>query len=351
VAATDHRPARETRPLRLDEPEVHPFRTGDGADLRLTRYHAGSKGPVILAPGFGTSTKAYTIDTVATNFPEYLAEHGYDIWLLDYRASPELEASTLLYSVDEIATHDWPAAVAKVREVSGAESVQVNAHCVGSMSFQMSMLSGLEGVRSAICSCLGLFPEGPPLNKLKARTHLGGVLNKIGVARMSTDYHPEQLDDRIFDIAMRAYPTKERCHNPVCRRIEFLYGDVYDHDNLNDQTHWALHEMFGRTNITTLNHVGRMLIKNRVVDKYGNDVYLPHAERLAIPVAYIHGEYNNIFRPEGARRTVEWLSEQNGPEHYKLHMIKDYAHMDCWIGENAMRDVFPIALAELDSHN
>lgn len=342
---------RTRRPLRLPEPEIHPFRTDDGVELRLTRYRAGSKGPVILAPGFGTSIKAYTIDTVETNFPEFLAEHGYDIWLLDYRASPELEASAQLFTVDEIARYDWPAAVAKVREVTDAESVQVNAHCVGSMSFQMSLLLGLDGVRSGICSCLGVFPEGPGLNKLKARTHLGSVLNAVGIARMSTDYHPEQVDDRIMDTLMKLYPTKERCDNPVCRRIEFLYGDVYDHDLINAETHEAMHEMFGRANLTTLNHIGRMLLVNKVVDKHGNDAYLPHVERMQLPLMYLHGEHNNLFRPDGARKTVAWLTEHNGAENYTLHMVEGYAHMDCWIGRDSARDVFPVAVAELDRFN
>jgi cholesterol oxidase len=342
---------RTRRPLRLPEPEIHPFVTADGVELRLTRYRTGPKGPVIVAPGFGTSTKAYTIDTVETNFPEFLAEHGYDIWLLDYRASPELESSKQLFTVDEIATQDWPAAVAKVLEVTDAESVQVNAHCVGSMSFQMSLLSGLEGVRSGICSCLGVFPEGPGLNKLKARTRLGSVLNAVGIARMSTDYHPEQVDDRIMDTLMRLYPTKERCDNPVCRRIEFLYGDVYDHDMLNDETHWAMHEWFGRANLTTLNHIGRMLLVNQVVDKHGHDAYLPNVERMQLPLTYLHGEHNNLFRLNGARKTVAWLTEHNGPDNYRLHVVPDYSHMDCWIGEHAARDVYPTVVAELDRFN
>jgi pimeloyl-ACP methyl ester carboxylesterase len=351
MAATEPRPPRERRALRLGEPEVHPFRTADGVELRLTRYNAGGKGPLIVAPGFGTSIRAYTIDTVETNFPEFLAEHGYDVWLLDYRASPALEASKQSFTVDEIATQDWPAAVATVREEAGSDTVQVMAHCVGSMSFQMSLLNGLEGVRSGICSCVGLFPEGPPLNKLKAFTHLGHALTAIGLHRMSTDFNADQVDDRIFDKVMRLYPTKERCDNPVCRRIEFLYGDVYDHDRLNDETHRAMHEMFGRANLTTLNHVGRMLLTKQVVDKDGDDVYLPHAERMALPLAYIHGEHNNLFRPGDTQKTVEWLSERNGPEHYSRHVIRDYAHMDCWIGENAARDVFPIALEELERFN
>ena len=81
---------RERRPLKMSVPEVHFFKTGDGVELKLTRYQGGSKGPVILAPGFGTSTQAFTTDTVDTNLPEALFAAEYDVWLFDYRASPAL---------------------------------------------------------------------------------------------------------------------------------------------------------------------------------------------------------------------------------------------------------------------
>ena len=107
------------RPLRLgDIEEIFDVPTSDGREIRLTRFPVGTKGPVVLAPGYGTSTLAWTIDTVETNFPEFLAEHGYDIWLLDYRASPMLPAASTDYTIDDIATRDWPAAIDKVREVT-----------------------------------------------------------------------------------------------------------------------------------------------------------------------------------------------------------------------------------------
>jgi cholesterol oxidase len=49
--------------------------------------------------------------------------------------------------------------------------------------------------------------------------------------------------------------------------------------------------------------------------------------------------------------TYAALREANGDELYSRKMIPGYAHMDCWIGENAVRDVFPIALDELERFN
>ena len=122
-------------------------------------------------------------DTVDTNLPEYLYANGYDVWLFDYRASPDLPSASTLFSLDDIAQKDYPAAIAKVREISGAPTVQMMVHCVGSMTFLMSMMSGLEGVRQAVCSQLGLFPVTSTMNQVKAGMHAAGFLLALGRRR------------------------------------------------------------------------------------------------------------------------------------------------------------------------
>ena len=344
-------PPRKRRPLRLPPPEIHPFTTGDGVALRLTRFKGGSKGPVILAPGFGTSGLAYTIDTPDTNLPEFLVAHGYDVWVLDYRASPELPASDTQFTVDDIATQDWPAAVAMVRQVSGAPSVQVMGHCVGSLSFLMAMLAGMTGVRSAVCSALTLFPVAPALTDVKAAMRLASLLDAVGDHLWQTDAYPHKLIEEALDQFMRLYPTHEGCTSAVCRRILFLYGEVFHHANLNDPTHQAIHEMFGRANLRTLKHLTRMIQKGYVVDAHGNDTYLPNVSRLALPISFIHGDINRMFLPKGSERTYEFLGEKNGPQWYTRTVIPNYAHMDCFIGRDSARDVYPVVLQELDKMN
>lgn len=345
-------PPRKRRPLRLGAPEVHAVETADHVQLRLTRYPGGTKGPVILSPGYGTSSLAFSIDTVETNLPEFLGAHGYDTWLLDYRASPELPSASTQFTVDEIALQDYPAAVATVRELTGAESVQVMAHCVGSLSFLMAMLAGLQGVRSAVCSQLTLHPRAPTLNDIKAGLHLASVLTALGAETLTTEFDADaDWTERLSDTLLRLYPTKERCQSPVCRRILFMYGEVYKHENLNEATHGAIHEMFGTANLTTFKHLSLILRKGHAVDKRGQDVYLPHLDRLKIPIAFVHGAENGLFLPAGSETTYAVLREQNGEELYTRHVIPNYAHMDCFIGENAARDVFPLVVAELDKAN
>lgn len=330
---------------------MYPFTTADGVELRLTRFHAGDRGPVILSPGYGTSSLAFTIDTVDVNFPEFLGERGYDVWVLDYRASPALEASKTLYTLDEIAAYDYPAAVSTVRTQTGASSVQVVAHCVGSMTFLMAGLRGLEGVRSAVCSCLALHPVNVPLNRLRAWLRMPTLLRKLGIERISSAFHPDQPDDRLLGRLMRFYPAIERCGNEECQRIKFMYGDVFAHDKLNDETHESIGEMFGRMSMYTFEHITAMMRKGHVIDARGGDTYLPEIERLRLPITFIHGQRNHLFPPEGTQRTYELLRSANPPELYHRHVFPDYAHMDCFIGKDAAEDVYPTVVAELDALN
>ena len=109
-----------TAAVALPPAEVHSVPTSDGTEVRLTRYKFGTKGPLVLAPGYGNAARAFAIDTVPKNWVQYLGEHGYDVWLLDYRASPDLPSSFTQFTVDDIAMRDWPAAIDTVRRETGA---------------------------------------------------------------------------------------------------------------------------------------------------------------------------------------------------------------------------------------
>jgi len=346
-------PDRPRRPLRCGEPTVHRFLTEDGVELQLTRFQGGAKGPVILSPGFGTSSIAYTIDTTQTNFPEYLFEHGYDVWVFDYRASPLLASAGTQFTLDDIAKHDYPAAVRTVREVTGADDVQIVAHCVGSLTMLMSLGLGLQAVRSAVASQVTLHPRGGTLNELRAGIYAGNLLDALGVDTLTTEFDDDpSWIERLYDRALAIYPAgEEPCERPFCRRVMFMYGEVYDHDKLNEATHDHLEEAFGVANIRTLTHVTKMLRADHAVSWDGDHDYLDDVEGLRVPIDFLHGENNRLFLPEGSLLTYEFLVERNGPELYSRHVIPDYAHMDCFIGQDAARDVYPIITAQLDRHN
>src|SRR5499427_663559 len=344
---------RQRRPLKMSAPDVYFFKTGDGVELRLTRYQGGTKGPVMLAPGFGTSTLAFSIDTVDKNLPEALFAAGYDVWLFDYRASPDLASSRTQFTLDDIAKQDYPAAVAKVREIAPAPSVQVMAHCVGSMTLLMSLLSGLQGVRSAVCSALTFYPISPMANRIRANLDLGKLLTAAHVETLTTDFDSQKLQDRLVDTVLKTFPSPEQCTSAVCRRILGIYGEVYKHAMLNDATHNAIHEMFGVANVSTFNHLAAMVRAEKIVDKNGDDTYLTpeNLKRLTMPITFLHGAENNLFLPEGSLKTLKTLTQANDALLYDRIEFPNYAHMDCYMGRDASKDIFPTIVAALDRHN
>jgi cholesterol oxidase len=342
---------QKRRPLRAPGPRLFPFKTNDGVDLLLTRYQGGAKGPVMLAHGLGVSSRIFSTDTIETNLLEYLIAHGYDVWLLDFRSSTALPASGTQYTADQVALYDYPAAVAKVREETGAASVQVVAHCYGATTFTMAMLAGLKGVRSAVISQISTHMVTPTLVHVKAGLHTPGVLDALGVESLTADAtSKEGFFSRLYDRALTLYPVDadERCNSAVCHRISFMYAPLYEHAQLNYATHERLYELFGAATMHAFEGLAMMIRKGHVVDAKGEDVYLPHLDRMAIPISFIHGAENRCFLPESTEKTVEALSAKNGAALYSRHVIPAYGHIDCIFGKNASNDVYPYIVKHLD---
>lgn len=347
-------PPRKRRPLRVGAPVVYPFLAKDGVPLRLTRYQGGTKGPVILSHGLGVSSLIFSLDTVETNMLEYLYANGYDVWLLDYRASIALpEQAVLQSSGDDVALNDYPAAVEQVCAITGAPDVQMVVHCWGSTTFFMAMLAGLKGVRSAVASQIATHVRTPIATRIKTGLHLPTFLQDIGVKTLTAFASTtENLVEKVYDGALRLYPTaaSERCQNLTCHRITFMYAPLYNHSQLNELTHETLYETFGLANMKAFQHLALLTNKGHLLDFEGKDVYLPHLDRLAVPITFIHGADNECFVPESTKITYDLLCEKNGASLYDRHVIPGYGHIDCIFGKNAAADIYPLILNALDQH-
>ncbi|HEX6024969.1 MAG TPA: alpha/beta fold hydrolase [Solirubrobacter sp.] len=332
-------------------PEVHAVPTSDGTEVRLTRYRYGGKGPLILAPGYGNAARAFTVDTVAKNWVGYLGEHGWDVWLFDYRASPDLPSAVTQFTVDDIALRDWPAAVDTVRRESGADSVQALGHCIGGLTLFMALGGGMEGVRSATFSALAGHPVPTPGNRLRAWVRVPTIMKALGIKTFTSDYDPRSWNGRIVEALMRIAPFKHVYDSPVARRIYFMYGDVYRFENIDAETmETAVPSFFGASNMTFFEHMGVMVRAGRALDARGRDRYLSNLDAFRMPIEFVTGEHNRMFMPESVRRTHEMLRRAHGPGDYSQHVFHDYGHLDLWLGEHAERDVWPTVLAGLERH-
>src|SRR5712692_9186367 len=68
------------------------FKALDGSTLWLHHTSGGTRGPVVMTPGTAMTALTYCVDSVPQNIVEFLVDQGFDIWLLDWRTSPLLEA-------------------------------------------------------------------------------------------------------------------------------------------------------------------------------------------------------------------------------------------------------------------
>ena len=345
------------RNLRLPPAEQHIVPTGDGVNIGLTRYRGGMRGPIVLAPGFSVRASSFATPTVDENLAESLVAQGYDVWLFDYRASADSGNDTEHppeFCIDDIARYDWPAAIAKIRSVTGADSVQALAHCVGSMSLLMGIGAGwVSGVRSLISSQLTLHPVTDWLNYMKADLGIAGMLGEISLLDGHIDF-VSQGSEEDYEIDAIAYqipmPEGQECKSPTVRRVFGVFGPSWDIRQLGRDTYLALGSMFSRVSLSPFKQLQDVMRNGFAVNADGDAVYTNEeaARRLALPITFLSGATNQIFYPESGQRTRVWLSEHNGTDLYRQHIVPDYGHMDLFIGRNAHRDVTPWILEELE---
>ncbi|MCB1027617.1 MAG: hypothetical protein KDB24_07635, partial [Microthrixaceae bacterium] len=366
VAASElraaRRPLERRRPLKLPPTTSHWLsRDGTWVDgdempadpvVGLRRYRGGTAGPVLLAPGFGMSSDHYLLDAEGPNLTEWLVDAGYDVWLFDYRSSIMFPGAGRPATLDDIARQDWPAAVDRVRGLTGAEEVAVVAHCVGSATVLMALLAGMEGVASVVCSQMAAHFDVPSFTRLRARLRPGPKLERLGFTSVFPD-RGTGLSAQLADLAARPTPLAhgERCDSPVCRWVFFFYGPTHHHANLDRYTHDRIAELFGEGSLRGMDHVGSMFTSGRLVDADGGDSYLPHVEQLDLPILFLAGTRNRLVLPSSSQRSLAWLRSHHGPDLHHRRELPGYAHLDGLLGRRSHRDVFPHIADFLGDHH
>jgi cholesterol oxidase len=352
---------RLKRALRAPAPQTFFFDTPDGTTLRLTRYVDPARKttrPVLLIHGSGVSSRIFSTDLIATNMVEYLCAASFDVWLVDLRVSIEMPSVLVPTNVDKVAREDIPAAVAKIRELTGAPQIQVVGHCLGGLALSMSLLSGLEGVRSAVISQVSTHPVPGTLQKIKAGLHIPGIMQHLKVRDLTAYTQDDSWPDNLLDEALRLFPVDhdEGCGNPICHRATFLYGLLYEHEKLNETLHANLQELLGVHDVEVFKHLATMVRAGKVVDAGGKDVYLAGTDGMKglagmrLPIGFIHGDRNETYLPESTELTFDMLVKHFPEQPYERHLIPGYGHIDCIFGKNASVDVYPVIARYLDAH-
>jgi len=334
---------------------VVPFEASDGFGLNLVHVRgqrSPTRGPVILVHGAGVRANIFRAP-VRKTLVDMLVEEGWDVWLENWRASIDFKPN--LWTLDEAALHDHPAAVQRVIKETGAQNVQAVVHCQGSTSFMMAVAAGLvPQVRTVVSNAVSLHTLLPMYSRVKMRA-------LIAVAGAYYPYLNPQWGMKADTwraklVSLYVGLTHHECNNPVCKQASFTYGvgfpTLWRHENLDDTTHeWLKHE-FAHVPRTFFRQMNMSVANGSLVPVSGDQrlpaSFVDSAPKTNARVAFFAGELNRCFLPEGQRRTYKFFNKWQ-PGRHALHVIPKYAHLDIFMGKDAERDVFPLMLEELDT--
>lgn len=327
-----------------------PFAAGDSLGLALHNLKTPSsltkRVPVLLVHGAGVRSNIFSPPNEDT-LPRALGRAGYDVWTIDWRGS--IETPPNQWTLDDAAVHDFPAAVAKIREVTGADSIKAVVHGQGSTSFMMSITAGLlPQVDTVVSNGVALHPLVPPLARLKARFATATVGAMVDYMNPQWGLRATGFWPRLIDLWVRA--THHECRNPVCKHASFTYGALWRHENLSDDTHKWLKGEFAHVPISFFRQMKRCIAKGSLVSTGKYDQlpadFVAQAPGTDARFVFLSGQHNVCFTPAGMARTYDYF-ERHAPGRHGFQELAGYGHLDVFIGRNAHRDVFPLIVDEL----
>ncbi|HEX3232862.1 MAG TPA: hypothetical protein VHR41_01610 [Gemmatimonadales bacterium] len=333
--------------------QVVPFTAGDGFACNLIHVRGvlpPTRGPVLLVHGAGVRANIFRAP-VRVSLVDYLVEHGYDVWLENWRASIDLEPNR--WTLDQAAVFDHPVAVRKVLELTGAKTLSAVVHCQGSTSFMLGAVAGLmPEVTTIVSNAVSLHPVVPAVSALKLKLAIPVVARLTPFLDCQWDLHSPGLLPKMITAFVKL--THHECDNLVCRYASFTYGTgfptLWRHENLNRETHEWVKQEFAHVPLSFFRQIQRSVAQGRLSPVEGrrelpDDVVSrpPHTEAR---VAFFAGERNRCFLPESQRRTFDHFNRHR-PDYHAFHVLAGYGHLDVFMGQNAASDVFPIMLAEL----
>ncbi|CAA0109150.1 Cholesterol oxidase [Halioglobus japonicus] len=365
-------------PLETDEGDIPvytrtlsvPIRPGckpeQHINLLLSNYRRKGAQPILLLHGLAQGSEIFWTQGI-TNMARYFYERNFDVWLLDYRLSnlvlPHLEDQE--WSIDEIARFDIPLAIEAVYSATGEQKVAIFAHCVGACSLAMAVLrdhSLSAKIHAAVTNAIHPWVMPSPGNRFRAK--LGNVSRDwitddlLHPVPRKSDSAVHRLIDRVaFSLArMREVHDDHTSYggsalvNGICDRMTFLYGRMWNHENLHHTTHDAFEKMLGPSPVRVYQHLYYFTQLRRITSEEGENIYLQRSNierNWNIDILFVHGGDSLVFNPHSARRSAKRLSEllQQRSAHDKpvigYQIFDGYGHMDVVFGKDAYRTCFP----------
>ncbi|KAI1214631.1 FAD/NAD(P)-binding domain-containing protein [Annulohypoxylon truncatum] len=326
---------------------------------------------LFMIPGASVDHQIYALPTIRYNAVNYFCRAGYRVWVTVHRIG------MLMIAQDDWTTFDtrldFKACLEKIREEfpgpdkEQPEKVYTIAHCMGSVAFSTGLLDGTipaNWIKGITCSQVFMNPIWNIANMIKitALPIPGDRLYKYLLGdwfSFSTSKNDSLLQKGLNEL-LRLMPDsrKEICNNASCHRTTMALGRCWNHRNLNEATHRQIDRFFGGVSMTLMHLLMKQGYQGGVM---GNG---PLFERLdtpdnirrlkGLPILLFVGRDNAVLSPESTEKTYEILTDTFGTGDnqsgvpYRRREVPGYGHLDCWMGRNAWKDVYPFVREEVD---
>ncbi|MFP2924588.1 alpha/beta hydrolase [Pyxidicoccus sp. 3LG] len=344
---------------------THAFTTGDKLGLSMLRFlREPGDDVVLIIHGLTTSSDMFIMPE-HYNLVRYLQDRGFsDVWTLDFRMSNRhpYNLQRHRYDLDDIAAFDFPAALKKLRAAVGPDArIHVICHCLGAMSFMMSLFGGaVTGISSVIANSVALTPRVPLWSRMKLAVSPFLMEEVLGLAYLNAAAAEEGGLSRNKLLAKLAGLFHRECDVPACHMLSLMWGSgfpaLYSHENLLPITHERGGDLYGATGLNYYRHVHKMVSAGRAVKydpskpsvRHLPDDYFRDAKDIQTPVLFFTGEDNHVFTDSNivCHQRLEALA----PGRHSLRVLSGYGHQDVFMGKDCHRDVFPLFVSWLERH-
>ncbi len=345
------------------EVSLHPVTSGDGLGLMLTRFHRADADDVVLLVHGLTSSSDMFIMPEHRNLTSFLLDNGYtDVWTLDYRMSARLpyDTETHRFTLDDVAAYDHPAALRELRRHIGDRRVHVISHCIGAVTFTMSLFGGaVDGIASLICNSTSLTPRVPRWSRLKLRFAPNIAEYVLGYSFLDPRFAGAPPMTRGWMLSRAISLFHRECDVRACHLVSFMWGSgrpaMYEHERLADVTHARTTDLFGAVGMHYYRHLWKIVRSGHAVqyDPAAHPElpadYLANAADVTTPILLVTGDRNHVFTDSNIV-CHERLREPR-PGLQELAIMPGYGHQDTIVGKDADRDVFPRMLEHLSAHS
>ncbi|UKZ47827.1 hypothetical protein TrVGV298_002059 [Trichoderma virens] len=349
------------------ETELHMWEPSPSAVATDSRGTPVKIENLFMIPGASVDHQIFSLPTIPFNAVNYFTRAGYRVFVTVHRIC-QLKSTREQDWTTYDSRLDIKACIKQIRRIYGRSKLYTIAHCMGAVAFASGLLDGTipsKWILGITCSQVFMNPIWNTMNMIKARLPLG--LDKIYYSVLGnwldcSTSTADSLAQQTLNQLLRFWPgtRKEMCKNAACHRATLLFGRCWNHHNLNEETHRNMDRFFGGGSMNMMNSLKRMGSRGYVSSNAPEYIEFnepEHIERLrGIPIMSFIGQESGVISPRATEKTYERLIDAfgisaglpGGGIQYRRRVVPGYGHLDCWMGRNAWRDVYPFVREEVD---